>query len=102
MVYEKKSRNNKKRRIPLYEIEGYLNKGSHSDFGFDERNPVDYTWVVNRNLTKTQKSYIMLYYNDKKTIEEIAKIYGVNKSTVSRTIRRGKNNLEKIFVGFVS
>lgn len=63
---------------------------------------VDYSWVLNRNLTKTQKSYIMLYYNDKKTIEEIAKIYGVNKSTVSRTIHRAKNNLEKIFTGFAS
>ncbi len=95
--------NKRKRRIPLYEVGGFIEQGY--DLGDNvnvNAKKADYTWVLNRNLTNTQKSYIMLYYSEKKTIDEIAKIYGVNKSTVSRTIHRGKSNLEKIFTGFAS
>lgn len=91
----------KKQRIPLYEVGGFIDKGFELGDNVNVK-MADYSWVLNRNLTKTQKSYIMLYYNEKKTIDEIAKIYGVNKSTVSRTIHRAKNNLEKIFTGFAS
>lgn len=91
----------RKQRIPLYEVGGFIEKGY--DLGENvSAKKADYSWVINRNLTNTQKSYIMHYYNDKMTIDEIARIYGVNKSTVSRTIHRGKTNLQKIFTGFAS
>lgn len=45
--------------------------------------------VLDECVTVTQRNYIMKYYVDKMSIEEIAEVYGVNKSTVSRTIRRG-------------
>lgn len=51
-------------------------------------------YVITNDLTKTQKSYIILYYKHGMTISEIARKYGVNRSTVSRTITRAK---EKIF-----
>ncbi len=51
-------------------------------------------YVINNNLTKTQKSYIILYYKHGMKVCEIAEKYGVNRSTVSRTIKRAK---EKIF-----
>ena len=45
------------------------------------------------NLTEKQKCYIMLYYRDNLSMEEIAKRLGVAKSTVSRTISRGRNRI---------
>lgn len=47
-------------------------------------------------LPEKQYLYVYLYFVEKKTTIEIAKIYGVNKSTVSRTIDRGLDNLYKI------
>ena len=57
--------------------------------------------MLEESLTKTQKSYIMLYYTEKRSIPEIANLFGVNKCSVSRTIRRGRKNLEKA-LGMVS
>lgn len=45
------------------------------------------------NLTEKQKCYIMLYYRDNLSMEEIAKRFGVTKSTVSRTISRGRSRI---------
>lgn len=39
--------------------------------------------------TPKQYEYMMLYYGDKYTMPEIAEKFGVNKSTVYRTIKRG-------------
>ena len=51
--------------------------------------------VLNENLTKTQKCYIIRYYRDGMTVTEIAQMYGVNKSTVSRTLKRARENLKR-------
>lgn len=45
--------------------------------------------VLDEVCTVTQKEYIMAYFVDRLNISEIAERYGVNKSTVSRTINRG-------------
>lgn len=45
--------------------------------------------VLDECVTATQRDYILKYYIDKMTTIEIADFYGVNKSTVSRTIHRG-------------
>lgn len=50
---------------------------------------------IDDNLTKTQKCYIMLYYKKNMNIVEIAELFHVNKSTVSRTINRGRQRLLK-------
>ena len=45
-------------------------------------------------LTKTQKCYIILYYNEGLSMPEIARRFNVNKSTVSRTIAAARRKLE--------
>ena len=64
--------------------------GSEGRHIFGSRAVID---LLNDNLTKKQKCYIMLYYRDKLTMDEIAERMGVSKSTVSRTIKRGRENL---------
>lgn len=49
--------------------------------------------LLDDNLTNKQKCYIMLYYRDGLTMEEIAARFGVARSTVSRTIFRGRERL---------
>nr|WP_325301929.1 hypothetical protein [uncultured Dysosmobacter sp.] len=45
--------------------------------------------VLDECVTATQKTYIMHYFVDRMNTTQIAKLYGVHTSTVSRTIRRG-------------
>lgn len=49
--------------------------------------------LLENNLTKKQKCYIILYYRDKLTVNEIAEKFGIDKSTVSRTINRGRQRI---------
>ena len=49
--------------------------------------------VFENGLTKKQKCYIMLYYRDGLTMEQIAKRCGVNKSTVSRTVNAARRKV---------
>ena len=45
--------------------------------------------VLDECVTVTQKTYIMHYFVDRLNTKQIADLYGVNPSTVSRTIHRG-------------
>ena len=57
--------------------------------------------VFEKQLTDRQKCYIIMYYQDGVPIRAIADLYGVNPSTVSRTIKRGRQKLvssAKIFL----
>ncbi len=47
-------------------------------------------------LTEQQHAYIVAYYYDRNTQEEIAKIFSVSKSTVSRTIKTAEKKLEHV------
>lgn len=49
--------------------------------------------LLDDSLTKKQKCYIILYYRDSLTVSQIAQRFKVNKSTVSRTIMRGRRRL---------
>lgn len=51
--------------------------------------------VIEEQLTTRQKQYIMLYYYEDVDMVQIAKQFGVNKSTVSRTINFAKQNIYK-------
>lgn len=51
--------------------------------------------VITDELTSRQKEYIVLYYYKEMDMSEIAEMYNVNKSTVSRTINRARNNIIK-------
>lgn len=59
--------------------------------------------VKNRNIqilykfiTKKQREYLLLYYLGEYTMREIAQMYGVTESTISRTLKRAKENMYDI------
>lgn len=52
--------------------------------------------LMEEGLTQKQKEYIRAYYIEGVDIPEIADRYGVNKSTVSRTIKRGRERIYSV------
>lgn len=57
--------------------------------------------VIENELSRRQRQMITLYYFRKMNIPEIADELGVNKSTVSRTISRGRRNIMEKLKYFV-
>lgn len=49
--------------------------------------------VMRQALTLRQEEMVRMYYYQQKKIPQIARELGVNKSTVSRTIKRGIQNI---------
>lgn len=49
--------------------------------------------ALRQDITERQREYMMLYYGRNMSMEAIAKELGVNKSTVSRTLKRGRQRL---------
>ena len=49
--------------------------------------------IIENELTSRQREMIILYYFKKMNIPEIAETLDVNRSTVSRTISRGRRNI---------
>lgn len=52
--------------------------------------------AIRDELTERQRTYIMAYYYDHLTMEEIAEKFAVNTSTVCRVISRAKKRLEHV------
>ncbi|MFI3254434.1 MAG: sigma-70 family RNA polymerase sigma factor [Eubacteriales bacterium] len=52
--------------------------------------------AIEEYLTEKQKDYLKLYYYEGLKQCEIAKIYGVEKSTVSRVIANAKRKIKKV------
>lgn len=57
--------------------------------------------ILDECVTVTQKTYMMHYFVDRLTATEIAEMYEVSLSTVSRTIHRGIDNAYR-YLRFVS
>ena len=53
--------------------------------------------VRERELTARQRQVLALYYDRKMNIPQIAGELGVNRSTISRTIRRAKKRIHRYF-----
>lgn len=51
--------------------------------------------ILDECCTDCQRTYIMHYFADRMSMVEISKQYGVGKSTVIRTIKRGINRIYK-------
>lgn len=51
--------------------------------------------ALNEDITRKQREYMLLYYGQGLNMVEIAQQTGVDKSTVSRTIRRGEDTLRR-------
>ena len=51
------------------------------------------TQALRQDITQRQREYMILYYGRSMSMAAIAKQCGVNKSTVSRTLKRGRHRL---------
>ena len=51
--------------------------------------------VIREELTDIQREVLLAYYMENRTIPQIAEDRGVNKSTVSRTLRRAEGKLRR-------
>lgn len=52
-------------------------------------------FALQQDVTPRQREYLAMYYLEGRRIEEIAQLKGVNKSTVSRTMKRGRQRLSR-------
>ena len=51
--------------------------------------------VIREELTENQRQILLAYYIQDQTIPQIAESRGVNKSTVSRTLKRAEDKLHR-------
>lgn len=51
--------------------------------------------VIQEELTEKERQTLNAYYMEKKTLEQIAKGWGINKSTVWRNLKRAENKLRR-------
>ncbi len=51
--------------------------------------------ALNEDITEKQRRYLLRYYGEGKNMVEIGEEFGVDKSTVSRTIKRGEARLRR-------
>ena len=51
--------------------------------------------ALRQDVTPRQREYLMLYYGEGLNLREISQRLGVNKSTVSRTMKRGRERLHR-------
>ena len=51
------------------------------------------THALRQDVTQRQREYMVLYYGQGMSMEAIARQCGVNKSTISRTLKRGRQRL---------
>ena len=51
--------------------------------------------VIREELTDLQREVLTAYYFQEMTIPQIAEIRGVNKSTISRTLKRAEQKLQR-------
>lgn len=84
----------------LYSDSGYLNFLASSEDGASN----DYKMRILKNalkmviedeLTSRQREFLMLYYYQNLTMEQVGQRCGVHKSTVSRLIKAAKQKIEK-------
>ena len=84
----------KHKRVTLSDVDGYVRDDI---FGSGSAQSSEKLRLVRRALTENatpkQRRYIIMYYKDGMTMDEIADACGVAKSTVSRTIARGRNGI---------
>lgn len=67
----------------------WISAENNDDFSDLERVKRILPLILEECCTEKQRKYIMHYFAEGMTIPQIAKLYSVNKSTVSRTIHRG-------------
>ena len=51
--------------------------------------------ALRESVTQRQRQILLLYFYERKNMIEIAEMLGINKSTVSRTVKRGIGRLRR-------
>ncbi len=51
--------------------------------------------ALREDVTAKQREMMLLYYAEGKNMREIGELLGIDKSTVSRTIKRGERRLQR-------
>jgi len=51
--------------------------------------------ALRQDITARQRQYMLMYYGQGMSMEAIGRELGVNKSTVSRTLKRGRQRLHR-------
>ena len=51
--------------------------------------------ALREDVTTKQREMMLLYYAEGKNMREIGELLGIDKSTVSRTIKRGERRLQR-------
>ena len=69
---------------------GLISESNEEQMGRLKRNLVR---ALRNDITPRQRQYMILYYGKCMNIPQIAREMGVNKSTVSRTLERGRKRL---------
>ncbi len=72
----------------------YEDKGSYSDFSFDDCEDENLQAVIEQ-LTPRQQEILRLFYIEGRTQKEIAKKYGVSKSAISHAMERIYVSIQK-------
>lgn len=85
----------KHKRVTLSDIDGFVRERVFSDDGRDraELKLRLIRQALFENTTQKQRKYLLMYYKDNLTMQEIADRCAVAKSTVSRTVARGRSSI---------
>ena len=51
--------------------------------------------VIREEMSEAQREILLAYYFQDKTLPQIARERGINKSTAARTLHRAENNLKR-------
>lgn len=76
-------------------LQAYQDARSGSNAGQYKRLQKETLRVINTRLTTRQRELLTRYYLDGENIPQLAKLYGLNKSTVSRHIAYAKRKIKK-------
>ncbi len=81
----------------MTDVDGYVRDKFFDLTGSDDTpsRSLDLHRVMFEQTIAKQKRYLLMYYKDNMTMDEIADRCGVAKSTVSRTIARGRDRIIK-------
>ena len=88
-----------KRRISYEQTHGLADLGVYSRMIADDnqaqvgRLKRNLARALRQDITEKQRRYMLLYYGQGMNMDAIARACGVSKSTVSRTLKRGRQRL---------
>ena len=74
----------------------WLYSNDEEEFSFSDHKKKCLSVAIKEELSDVQRDYFLKYHMENWTIQDIAKFYGTNKSTVSRTLSMASKNLARV------